>query len=286
MKKIIILIMLIFGLSGCSFKKNNLEEAKIYTTIYPVKYIIEYLYGENSEIESIYPVGVNLEEYELTDKQVDNYSECDLFAYIGLGKEKEIAKKLLNKNNKLLIIDATYGLNYNEDIKELWLAPNNFLMLSKNIKNSLNEYLDNSFKEEEVTKKYDKLYEEVSWIDAELRSIAKTAKENENNTIVISSNVFKYLETYGFNVISLEDIELSNSENAITDIKNKFKNSTYKSILKLNSEGNTELINELTSKYKAKAVTINDIVTNSDSASNYVTIQYENISAIRDMLNS
>jgi len=192
---------------------------------------------------------------------------------------------LLNKNDELLIIDATYGLNYNEDIKELWLAPNNFLMLVKNIKSTLNEYLDNSFKEEDVNKKYDEIYENVSWVDAELRNVARTAKDNENNTIVISDNIFKYLETYGFNVISLEDIENSGSENAINDIKSKFKNSTYTKILTLDNSENIELVNELNSKYKAKIVSLNDIITNSDTASDYVSIQYENIAVIRDYLN-
>lgn len=288
MKKIKLLILSLLLLSvvgGCSFKNNSLENAKIYTTIYPVEYIINYLYGENSSIESIYPDGVNLDEYELTDKQIDNYSDSDLFVYIGLGKEKDIAKKLLNKNDELLIIDATYGLNYNENIKELWLAPNNFLMLVKNIKSSLNEYLDNSFKEEDVNKKYDEIYESVSWVDAELRNVARTAKENENDTIVIADNLFKYLENYGFNVISLEDIENSGSDNAINDIKSKFKNSTYTKILTLNSGINSELVNELNSKYKAQIVSLNDIVTNSDTASDYISIQYENIAVIRDYLN-
>jgi len=283
--KIVIISIILILLSGCSFRSNKLENAKIYTTIYPVEYIIDYLYGENSEIESIYPDGVDLDSYELTDKQVESYATGDLFVYIGLGKEKEIAKKFLNENDELLIIDATYGLNYNEDIKELWLAPNNFLMLSKNIKNSLNEYLNNSFKEEDVNTKYDELYEKVSWVDAELRNIARTALENENNTIIVSNNMFKYLENYGFNIISLEDIESSNSDNAINDIKSKFKNSTYSKILKLNSEENTELMTELVNKYKAKIVSINDIITNSDTASDYVSIQYENIAVIRDLLN-
>ena len=284
-KLLILSIMVISVLGGCSFKNNSLENAKIYTTIYPIEYIISYLYGENSTIESIYPDGVDLDNYELTSKQVDNYSTSDLFVYIGLGKEKDIAKKLLNKNDKLLIIDATYGLNYNEDIKELWLAPNNFLMLVKNIKSSLNEYLDNSFKSEDVNKKYDEIYEKVSWVDAELRNIARSAKENDNNTIIVTDNLFKYLESYGFNVISLEDIEKSGSENAINDIKNKFKNSTYKKILTLNSIENSELVKELDTKYKGDIVLLNDIVTNSDTASDYISIQYENITVIRDYFN-
>lgn len=288
MKKIkfmLICLLLIGILSGCSFNKNVLDNATIYTTVYPVHYIINYLYGENSTIESIYPNDVNLNEYELTDKQIEKYAKGDLFAYIGLGKEKEIAKRLLNKNKKILIIDATYGLNYNENIEELWLAPNNFLMLAKNIKNSLNEYLDNSFKAEDVNKLYDQLYEKVSWIDAELRSVAKSALENENNTIIIADNVLKFLENYGFNIISLEDISSSGSENAINDIKSKFKNSKYTKILKLDNTSSSDLLNELQTKYKANVVELNSIVTNNDTSSDYISIQYENIAVIRDLLN-
>ncbi len=288
MKKIKYLIfsLLVVGLlSGCSFNKNTLDNAKIYTTVYPVKYIISYLYGENSTIESIYPTDVNLDEYTLTDKQIEKYAKGDLFTYIGLGKEKEIAKSLLNKNKNLLIIDATYGLNYNEGIEELWLAPNNFLMLAKNIKNSLNEYLDNSFKSEDINKLYDELYEKVSWVDAELRSVAKTAEENENNTIVIENNTLKFLENYGFNIISLEDISASGSENAINDIKSKFKNSKYTKVLKLSGTSNSELLNDLQTKYNASVVELNSIITNEDTASDYVSIQYENIAVIRDLLN-
>lgn len=283
-KYLCLLLISIFMASACSFKGNNLDNAEIYATIYPVEYITEYLYGENSTIESIYPIGVELNNYSLTNKQIENYASSDLFVYIGLGNEKEIAKSFLNKNKELLIIDATYGLNYNNDIIELWLAPNNFLMLAKNIKNSLNEYLDNAIKEEEVNTLYDDLYVKVSWVDAELRNIAKEAKENGNNTLVVSSNTFKFLENYGFNIISLEDIEESGSENAISEIKSKFKNSKYTDIIKLNSEDNTELMNELSTKYKAKIYDINDLITNSDSASDYVSIQYENIAVIREIL--
>ena len=121
-------------------------------------------------------------------------------------------------------------------------------------------------------------------MDAELRNIAREAKENEDNTLVIANNTFKYLENYGFDIVSLEDIEASGSENAITDIKNKFKNSKYTEILKLSSDEDSELVTELVEKYKAELKSINGIVTNSDSASDYVSIQYENIAVIREIL--
>ena len=279
--KLIMLCISFLLISGC--KKATLDDAHIYTTIYPVKYITEFLYGDNSTIESIYPDGVNLNDYTLTDKQITKFAVGDLFVYIGLSNEKEIAKSFINKNHDILIIDATYGLN-SDNITELWLAPNNFLMLAKNIKNTLNEYLNNSIKEEEVSNRYDKLYEKVSWLDAELRNIAKEAKKNGNNTLVVANNSLKFLSDYGFNIVSLEDITKSGSSNALNDLKNRFKSATYTTILKLNSESKTDLINELTSRYNAKIMDINSLITNSDSASDYVTIQYENVSIIRDLL--
>ena len=287
MKKIKLLMMILsvlFLTSACNFNTTSLDNATIYTTVYPVKFITEYLYGDNSTVNSIYPNGVKLDEYKLTSKQIDEYSKGDLFVYVGVGNEKEIAKSFLNKNDELLIIDATYGLNYHNDIEELWLAPNNFLMLAKNIKGSLTEYLNNTLKEEEVNKKYDELYAKISWIDAELRNIAKEAKELDNNTLVVSSNTLKYLEGYGFTVISLEEIEASGSENALTDIKNKFKNSKYNTILKLASEDETDLIKELKDKNKANILTINDAITNDDTANDYLAIQNENIAQIRNLL--
>ena len=130
MKKIISLLLVLILLTGCSFGKNNLDNATIYTTVYPISYIVNYLYDDYSVVSSIYPVGVDMNNYSLTDKQVNEYANGDLFVYMGIGREKEIAKSLINENNNLLIIDATYGLSYKDDIKELWLAPNNFLMTS------------------------------------------------------------------------------------------------------------------------------------------------------------
>jgi len=96
--------------------------------------------------------------------------------------------------------------------------------------------------------------------------------------------ILKFLENYGFEVISLEEIEASGSKDALNSLKNKFKNTKYSDIIKLNSEENTELMTELKTKYKATIHDIHDLVTNSDSASDYVSIQYENIAVIREIL--
>ena len=281
MKKIklfLILGLIIIGTCGCK-KEETIETANVYTTVYPLTYIMEKLYSENNTIASIYPNGVNLSKYSLTEKQISEFSNSDMFVYIGLGKELDVAKSLLNNNKKLEIIDATYGLSYNNKIEELWIAPNNFLMLAKNIKASLNEYIDNEYVLETIDTNYNGIYKDISWMDAELRSIAKEATENETNTLITLSSVFDYLNNYGFNVISLENITKSEKN----EIKSKFKNGTYTTILKLDTEKETEFITEL-KEYDAKTVNINSMITNNDSTSDYISIQNENINKIREIV--
>lgn len=283
MKNIKILFILLISIFLCGCSKNKVKDdeiVNIYTTVYPVTYITNKLYGENNVVKSIYPNGVDLNNYKLTEKQINEYSSVNMFVYIGLGNEKEIAKSFLNKNKKLEIIDASYGLSYNNKLEELWIAPNNFLMLAKNIKASLNEYIDNEFILNSIENNYDEIYKDTSWLDAELRNIAKESKDSNTNTIITKSNVFNYLTNYGFNVISLDNI----TNNEKTDIKSKFKNGSYSSILKLDTENESDFMKELVDNYSAKVININSMITNDDSSSNYKTIQNENINKIREIV--
>ena len=83
MKRIKILTILsILLLTGCTlFKRDNMENINIITTIYPLEYSIDYLYGESSIVSSIYPDDINTSEYTLTDKQIKDNSKKDLFVY-------------------------------------------------------------------------------------------------------------------------------------------------------------------------------------------------------------
>lgn len=254
--KLTLVLIMILLIGGC-FEKNNLNEAKITTTVYPIEFLTNYLYEDNADVSSIYPAGVDIKNYKLNKKQVKEYAKSDLFIYNGLTSEKEIAKDLINKNKKMLIIDVSYGLKFDYGIEELWLSPNNFLMLGKNIKDYLSEYVDNKYLIEKINKNYLTLEDTMSLMDAELRNIATVAKEEKKSTIIVcSSNIFKYLENYGFTVISLEDEE-NLTKNNLSAIKSNFKNSTYSHILMPKSEKKSELVDSLVNDYKAEIIEVN-----------------------------
>ena len=46
--KLLILGVVTIGLTTACFKRDSLEGIKIYTTVYPIEYLTETLYGNNS----------------------------------------------------------------------------------------------------------------------------------------------------------------------------------------------------------------------------------------------
>lgn len=203
MKKIVILILSIFLLTGCSlFKSDALQDVDVYTTTYPVKYLIDYLYGDNATIHSIYPSGVNFKEYELSEKKLNEFAKSSLFVFNSQDIDRNYAVSMLNKNSNLLLIDTSLGMNYTYSIEELWLNPYNYLMMAKNTKNSLNEYIQDPYLNKEINEKYELLQYELSKLDATYKETLKNAKYT---TIVTDNELFKFLEKYNIEVISLEE---------------------------------------------------------------------------------
>ena len=199
-------LLIILGtilLTGCGlFKRDNMENINIITTIYPLEYSTNYLYGQSSTVNSIYPDDTNVDEYKMTDKQIKDNSEKDLFIYMGLTDDSDIAVELINNNRDLKLIDATFGMEYKSDVSELWLNPSNLLMILQNIKNGLDEYIDNAYLKLEINDNYKKLKLELSELDANLKTTIENASKK---TIYTNSKSLLFLERYGLTVIVVNE---------------------------------------------------------------------------------
>lgn len=279
MKKIKIILILVCILligSACNNKKS--DGLKVLTTTYPIGFLTEQIYGDGL-ILSIYPDGADVDNYSLTSKQIKQYSKNDIFIYNGLSNEQNVAKDLINNNRKLYIIDVAYGLKYENGVEELWLSPNYYLMLAKTIKDNFQDFVSTKYAKDELEKKYNELAEKLSVMDAELRTVAKSANDLQKGTIVASSNMFKYLNNYGFKVISLEEETSTNS------IKNNFQNKTYTTIFMKDTDEKTNLIKDL-EKNGAKIITVNTMktLTSEEKENNetYFTIMNEYMENIKN----
>jgi len=286
-KKIIIILIGLLTLTGCKFNINddNMKDITVYTTIYPIKYLISSLYGDNSTIYSIYPSGVDPKDFELSDKKLTEYSKTDLFVFNSLDRDRDFAVDMINKNKKLKVIDVSMGMNYDYDISELWLNPYNYLMMAQNTKDGLLEYVSNPYLISNTDKtgiedKYEELKYNLSRLDADIKEDISLAAYN---TIVVDNNVFKFLEKYNLNVISLEETD-ELSENTINEVKKLINNGSIKYIFSSSTETNNTCQN-LINNYNVELITLNTMktidggITNSNE--NYVTIMNNNI----DLLN-
>lgn len=288
MKKTILLIISILLLSGCTLQNDNLNGSTIYVTNYPIKYLVETLYKstETDEtygtIKSIYPNDVDTLNYELTDKLIKEYSQASMFVYNGLSNEKNIAKKFINNNKNILIMDVSYGLSTKNAIEELWLSPNNYLMLAKNIKDTFKDYLTNKTIISDVETNYANFAETMSLLDADLRSIGNQAKTNNTNTIVVTKSTYKFLESYGFIIVNLEDPGYQTEDGQKT-IKHNFDNGKYKTLITdVNDE--SELVKSLVENNKAKKIELNTM-TKGITDDNYIETMQEFINNLQATTN-
>ena len=283
MKKIICLFILL-SLTGCSlFKRDTMENINIITTNYSLEYVIKKLYGDNSLISSIYPDGVNIDEYSFTDKQIKDFSKQDMFIYMGLTKDTEQAVTFLNKNNKIKIIDATYGMQYKYTDDELWLNPSNLLMISQNIKNGLGEYITSTYLLKSIDDLYNELKVSLSSLDAEY----KTSVSNANyKTIVVNSDDLLYLEKYDLNVISLDE-KNENYEKNLALFKSYIKNGSIKYLYVYE---NTNIKDEISSliQDKIETITFKNLKNITDEErekdKDYLSIMYENLEGLKKEL--
>lgn len=281
--KYLLIITIVLLITGCKFKSDSMEDIEIYTTTYPLNYLTQYLYGEYAKVYSIYPTGIDIDTYKLSQRKIKEYANSDLLVFNSLDTDRDYAVKMINKNKNLKVIDSSVGMNYNNSIEEIWLDPSNYLMMAKNIKEGLSEYITNPYLIEKIENKYNDLEYDVSKIDANLK---ETINNSSYTTIVTDNNLMKYLEKYGLKIISLEETD-ELSENTITEVEDLIDKKQIKYIYSTNKETNNT-VKKIIENKKIELVTINTMrsvdggITNSND--NYLTIMNNNTDLLKKEL--
>ena len=280
----VLLLLILLTLTGC-FKRDNLEGIEIVTTVYPVEFVTNYLYGEHAIINSIYPDAVDTSTYTLSNKQLNDYSKKKLFIYNRITNDKDIALEFLDRNEKMLIIDATYGMEITYGLEELWLNPSNLLMITQNIKNGLQEYMTNSYLEKEIDQKYEEIKVSLSELDAELKLTAENATRK---TLVVGSDSLKYLEKYGFQVISLDTTNNPVSDRVINAVISKINNKEIRHLFLLEHQEQNDVIKQVIEKTNIETYTYRRLDSiqdqERDEKADYFSIMNSNIELLRNEL--
>lgn len=284
MKKFIKIISLVFvSLILCGCNKDSMEDINIYTSMYPIEYITNILYGEHANVINIYPSDVDPYSYKLTKKQIKNYSNSDLIIYNGLDKEKNYIVEMLNINKKLKIIDSTAKIEYTNSMDEIWINPSNMITIAQNTRNGLKEYINSSYLQSEIDENYEKLKLELSTIDANLKETVSNAKEKQ---IIVASDDLKVLSKYGLEIISID--EKTMTDKSLADAKNLLDDDKANYIFVKKGYKETETMKDLKNKYKAEYLEINTLnnisLEDKNNNKDYITIMNENIDNLKEEL--
>lgn len=275
--KYISLFLLLFT-TGC-FKRDSFDGIKIATTAYPIEYAVSELYGKNSQISSIYPDGSDIDNFKLTKKQIKDFGKSSLFVFNSASYEKEYVIPMFNSNNNLKIIDATLTIDYEENMSEFWMSPSNFLKIISNVKEGLNNYITNQYLKNEIDSRYDKLKISISELDASLREVAYNSV---SSSLLVGNDSLKFLNKYGFNVISIDgDV----SDKVIADSKNLINNKSIQYLYVVNKQALSPTVIKFIEDTKIEVIELHtlSILSEDDrnNDKNYITIMNENIEKIK-----
>ena len=276
-------VAIMLSATGC--KSDDMEDIEIYATNYPNEYIIERLYGDHAKISNIYPDGVDVNDYDFTNKQKRDFASKDLFIYTGLvERERELTVDLLDYNNDLRIIDSSYVLDNDYNMEEVWLDPSFMLMMSQNVRIGLDEYIENNYLKDEIDENYEDLKVDISELDANIRLTVENAPYK---TIVATDNNYKFLEKYGVTVYILND---DTSEKDLVTINDLIEEGSITKIFSYEDVKTTTNVQNLINTYPNNLEIVNSnritVLTESERETNadYITLMNQNLDILNEEL--
>ena len=136
----------------------------------------------------------------------------------------------------------------------------------------------------QIEEKYEELKVDVSNIDA---SIKLAVESGSNKTIVVANDLFKFLEKYGYTVISLE--ENSNlTDKTVADVKQMIENEQISYIFLKEGEEENDTIKSLVEETGVETLTLKTLsnMTEEESENNqdYITLMNQNIETLKQEL--
>ena len=123
----------------------------------------------------------------------------------------------------------------------------------------------------------------MSNLSAKLNVISSSCSDP---TIVVSSDMFKFLEKYGFTVISLDSNSIN--DKTIVDVKRKISDGEVRNIFIIENEDLNDTIKSVIDETGVSTLSFHDLTSLSDSErtskKDYVSLSWENINLLKQEL--
>lgn len=306
MKRVLTLMMIlcsVFLLGGCKENKN----VDIYISVYPLEYIVKQIVKEDLVVESIYPRGAEVHDYEPTAKQIVSMSEAKVIFYIGLGLEPFITNALDStfKNNKTVELSSYLelveldGSHSHEEIGEhdgemsiydqhVWLDLVAMARMSEVILEELVKIYPE--KEEFFRENAKVLIKELNDLNEEYIATIKSEDVSEA-IIMVDHDAYAYWTfRYGISRIKLRSDNESNEVGTQEFLKkvNLAKEANIKYIISTKNETKSALFSQYLKEVGAKEESLHHLGTITTQelkeGNNYISIMKENLEVLKKVL--
>ena len=225
------ILLCTFILSACASSNENVSDDHllIYTSVYPIQYVVEEITGDEATVQSVYPPGVDAHTYEPTSKEITELANADVFIYLGSGmetfaettadalKSQDVHFIEIGKQEQLFLKSSHNDEQEHSDFDpHIWLDPLRMIEIGEIIKNELIEVSSENI--DTYTENFEIFKERMITLDDQF---IDTIESKVNKHIIVSHAAYGYWEDrYDIEQIPISGLSSSDepSQKELTEI--------------------------------------------------------------------
>ena len=287
---IILIILIIFILTGCNEEKINSENFKITTSFYPMYIIALNLTkdAKNIELNNMTDSSIGcLHNYTLTTNDLKKIQESDILVINGLGLEENILNTVNKTNSNIKVIDSSDNIDEKDIISgnnvnpHIWTSIN----LYKNQVETISENLINL--DENNREIYVENTEEYINKLNELENRENTVKEKIANVeVVVFSESLEYLikeMNINYSIFAIGHEESGVSSEELGEIIDEINNKNIKAIL-IDKEDSKAIANSVSAETGATIHEMDSCLTGELDLDSYITKMNSNLDILENIV--
>ena len=287
---IILIILIIFILTGCNEEKINSENFKITTSFYPMYIIALNLTkdAKNIELNNMTDSSIGcLHNYTLTTNDLKKIQESDILVINGLGLEENILNTVNKTNSNIKVIDSSDNIDEKDIISgnnvnpHIWTSIN----LYKNQVETISENLINL--DENNREIYVENTEEYINKLNELENRENTVKEKIANVeVVVFSESLEYLikeMNINYSIFSIGHEESGVSSEELGEIIDEINDKNIKTIL-IDKEDSKAIANSVSAETGATIYEMDSCLTGELDLDSYITKMNSNLDILENIV--
>lgn len=261
----------------------------VYASFYPLSFLADEIGGDNIELRTVVPNGVESHDYEPSIRQLRDIENAQLFIYNGANFESWADKVVGNIIDKDRTINASELVDLimvdNNPDPHIWLSPENMIKIGEAIKDKL-ILLDKTHKED-----YENNFNDLASRLRELdNKFSEELSQKKRESIIVSHEAFTYMaERYGFKQIPVTGIspEQEPSPKTVAELIEIAKRENHKYIF-LETLASPKTVQVIAKETGLKILTLNPVegLTEEElrNGKDYISIMEENLENLKKAL--